>query len=379
VSFEAAVSLLRLPRWTEIVFGAVPLSIAIAAAVSGDSWLPWPVVFVLLAVAVTATVGDEINERVPEIALGVVGLLALLPILLTGGDRLLLAIAALLVFRAGAFGSQLEGIAVLVGATALTVAAALTDPGLSSTAAVCAGMVIAWLAGIASRQIVGVVWQMRETERLLAEEVARDERRKLAREVHDVIAHSMTVTLLHVNGARLALRDEPDAAEQALQRAERVGRASLEDLRRSVRLLSESSDPSLGTSVDLRDDLERLRDSFGGNHIALTVHGDAEAVPPFVGLTVFRIVQESLTNAIRHAPGSEITAVIVAGAERITLRVENTMGEPVIDSSGSQRGLHGMFERAALIGGHLEAGPTKDGWVVSGWVPSDVPPGGVEA
>src|SRR5207244_13510405 len=162
-----------------------------------------PVVLGLLAVAVAATVGDEINERVPEVVLGLVGLLAILPVLVTGGDRLVLAIAALQVFRSGAFGSQRESVVVLIAAIGVTIAAALTDPGLSSAPAVCVGMGVAWLAGIASRQVVGLVWQMRETERLQAEEAASDERRKLAREVHDVIAHSMTVTLLHVNGARL--------------------------------------------------------------------------------------------------------------------------------------------------------------------------------
>jgi signal transduction histidine kinase len=221
---------------------------------------------------------------------------------------------------------------------------------------------------------------MRAAEKFLAEEAARDERRRLAREVHDVIAHSMTVTLLHVNGARLAIRSKPEDAERALERAERFGRASLEDLRRTVRLLSESDDPMLGTSVELADDLERLREGFAeaGASVELRMDGDLEAVPPFVALTVLRIVQESITNAVRHAPGAAVNVRIEVSDEQIALRVENSIGETPEQPSRGGRGLHGMFERAALVGGHLEAGPTKDGWLVAGWVPRELPPGGVE-
>src|SRR5262249_46221244 len=156
---------------------------------------------------------------------------ALTPIVLAGGDRLVLAIAWVLVMQATAFGSIAESVVVLGAAIGLTAVAGAVDPGLPSEPFGMGALVAAWFAGSGAREILRLLAHMRETERLLADEVARDERRKLAREVHDVIAHSMTVTLLHVNGARLALRAEPETADQALQRAERVGRASLEDLR----------------------------------------------------------------------------------------------------------------------------------------------------
>jgi signal transduction histidine kinase len=144
-------------------------------------------------------------------------------------------------------------------------------------------------------------------------------------------------------------------------------------------LLSDANDATLGQSVDLREDLDRLCENVApGARVMLHVKGDAESVPPFVALTVFRIVQESVTNAVRHAPAAAVCLEIVVDDERVSLRIENTMGSRVVPSSGSGRGLPGMFERAALVGGHLEAGPTKDGWLVAGWVPRDALPGGVE-
>jgi signal transduction histidine kinase len=379
--FGTAVDSLGLPRSTVAIFGAVPLGIAVVVAINflPSAW--WPLTFLLLGVAVASTVGDVFFPDAPEVVIGLTGIGALAPVIAVGGDRLSLVIAWVVVFRSSAFGSRAESLTVLAAALGLTCLAGATAPGLPGIAFVLPGMVVAWLAGTAARQIVLMVRHMRETEQLLAEEAARDERRKLAREVHDVIAHSMTVTLLHLNGARLALRKEPEVAESALQRAERVGRASLEDLRRTVRLLSETTDPTLGTSVDLRDDLERLQEGFaGGAQMTLKVEGDAEAVPPYVALTVFRIVQESLTNAVRHAPGSNVEILVEVDDKQIALRVENSMGEQIVTSGGgSGRGLHGMFERAAVLGGHVEAGPTKEGWVVTGWVPRDVPPAGVEA
>jgi signal transduction histidine kinase len=381
VTLEGAVEMFDLPRWTLYVFLGLPVIPAIAVAARGDTGLPWPLGVALLAIALLTIGADEFLPPLSEGFLGFVGLAALTPIILAGGDRLVLAIAWFIVMQGTTFGSGPESVAVLIGGEALVVAAGVVDPGLPSAPFVAAVMVVAWLAGSGARQILRLLARMHDAEELLATEAAREERRKLAREVHDVIAHSMTVTLLHVNGARLALRDEPESADQALLRAERVGRASLEDLRRTVKLLSEASDPTPGTSVDLGGDLARLRDGFAGSgtEIALQVDGDAESVPPFIGLTVFRIVQESLTNAVRHSSGACVHITVAVDEERITLRVENSMGDTAPKSSGQGRGLRGMFERASLVGGHVEAGPTKDGWLVTGWVPLEAPPAGVEA
>ena len=375
----SAMTAVGLPRSTLAIFGAVPLAIGVAVIARSDSSLPLGVFVACVAVSVFAVIGDEIFPQVHGLVLGFVGLAALIPVIVSGGDRLSLLIAWFIVLRGTAVGSIAEGTLFLSGACGLVVAAGATLPGLPSELFAMLGMGVAWLAGMAARQILSVVAQIRASDDLRAEEAAREERRKLAREVHDVIAHSMTVTLLHVNGARLAVRDDPEAAERALLRAERVGRASLEDLRRTVRLLSDTSDGSLGTSIDLRDDIERLLENFDGEMpVTFDIEGDAESVPPYVALSVYRIVQESVTNAVRHSPGGRVGVLLDVDDERVSFRIDNSMGSQVVIGNGNGRGLHGMTERTALLGGHLAAGPTKDGWLVTGWVPRDVTAGGVE-
>jgi signal transduction histidine kinase len=377
----SAIEAVGFPWWTVYAFSAVAIAPAVAVLIDSNSSLPWIVVLACLAIAVGATIADEFLGPVPEPLLELIGIGALVPIVLTGGNRMVLIIAWTLVFQGAAFGSIVASVVTLAASFGLVALATLADPGLAVWPFALGCMFVAWLTGLGTKQTVSLVRHLRDTELILAEEATREERRRLAREVHDLIAHSMTVTLLHVNGARLALRDEPEAADEALHRAERVGRASLDDLRRTVRLLSESSDPTLANTVDLTEDLMRLREGFsgGGTQITLQVTGDTESLPPFVALTVFRIVQESLTNAARHAAGSCVFTRIDVADERITMRIENSMGSGIEHPGGPGRGLRGMFERATLLGGHLEAGPTKEGWLVTGWVPCDSPSAGVEA
>jgi signal transduction histidine kinase len=229
---------------------------------------------------------------------------------------------------------------------------------------------------------VKLITTLHESEQRLAQEAAHDERRRLAREVHDVIAHSMTITLLHVQGARLMCRDDPENAEAALGLAEKLGRASLDDLRRTVRLLSDTTDPDLETPVELTDDLKRLADSFVSAGVDVHMHtsGGLDDVRPVVAQGIYRIVQESITNAVRHAPAATIDVSVDVGSHRIALRIENDRGDRNLPrtGTGSGQGLRNILERAAMLGGAIEAGPTKRGWLVTGWVPFE-PPGGLEA
>ena len=141
----------------------------------------------------------------------------------------------------------------------------------------------------------------------LAEKAATDERQRIAREVHDVIAHSMTVTMLHVTAARLAVaRGDDDAATEALLEAERAGRESLNEIRHTVGLLRTEPDGGIEAPQPGAGDIVQLVDGFAeaGVDVRLAVEGGLGRVSPPVGLTLFRVVQESLANAVRHQPGS---------------------------------------------------------------------------
>jgi signal transduction histidine kinase len=347
--------------------------------VRSESTLPRLAQIALLAVVVLPFVVDR--SRTPfkygEVVVGLVSMAALVPLLATGSDRVLLWIPGVLLVVDTALGGIRGAVPIGLGAIALTIVAARTLPGLTNPGFVIAAYVVGTLGGVAGRQIVKLITSLHESEERLAREAAHAERRRLAREVHDVIAHSLTITLLQVQGARMMFRTEPENAEAALLLAEKLGRASLDDLRRTVRLLSDSTDPDLGTPVELTADLKRLADSFtaAGVEVRLQTSNGLDDTRPVVAQGIYRIVQEAITNAVRHGPASTIEVWIDVEPHRISMRIENDRDvEAAPTRAGSGHGLRNIIERAAMLGGSVKAGPTKRGWRVSGWVAFEPPP-----
>lgn len=220
--------------------------------------------------------------------------------------------------------------------------------------------------------------ELERAQSALAEEVAASERARIAREVHDVVAHSLSVTMLHVTAARLAVRRSPAEAEASLEEAERVGRQSLADIRRTVGLLRR--DPSDGahaspTAPPLPGfaDLPELVAGYraAGLDVDANVELEPERVSSGVQLAAYRVVQEALANVARHAAGARATVHIHNGDNRVVVRVgddgRGAVGEPV-DVSGN--GLRGMRERVEQQGGELRAGPEGRGWAVEAVFPA---------
>lgn len=140
---------------------------------------------------------------------------------------------------------------------------------------------------------------------VVSERAAFEERQRIARELHDVIAHSLAVTMLQLTGARLALERDPKDAAHALAEAERLGRQSLAEIRRAVGLLAPSDETPLDappTAADVPELVAAMSDA--GLDVTLHSDGDLAAVAPGSGLAVYRIVQESLANVVKHAPGA---------------------------------------------------------------------------
>jgi len=223
-----------------------------------------------------------------------------------------------------------------------------------------------WFAG---RQH-DLVIRLREAQAGLAGRAQAEERNRIARELHDVIAHSLTVSLLHVASARLALDDDPAEAARALAEAERLGRDSLDEVRHAVGLLRREgeSDPTapLPGTVDVDALLTRFRSA--GARIDARIEGDLSQVPATVGLATYRILQEALTNAAKHSPGGSTTVDLTLTDRRVRLTVDSA-GEP---GTGAGLGLLGMRERASALGGACEAGPGGSGWLVRAQLPLDV-------
>jgi signal transduction histidine kinase len=246
---------------------------------------------------------------------------------------------------------------------------ALRDPGWAPWIA---GVTVSVLATLLIRHEFILVERLRAAQADLAERTRTDERTRIARELHDVIAHSLTVALLHVTSARLAVEYDPADAARALAEAERLGRQSLTEVRATMGLLREapSADAPAGVTPPVPGfaDLPALVDQLrrAGAEVSLNVRGDLDELPDTAGATVYRIVQEALTNATRHAPGSPVAVRIEAATSGVEVDVDSA-GPP---GHGSGMGLPNMAERARALGGTCTAGPGGGGWLVHASLPA---------
>jgi len=199
------------------------------------------------------------------------------------------------------------------------------------------------------------------------------ERQRIAREVHDVVAHSLSVTMLHLTAARRDLeQDGPEGivdAVDALRDAELQGRQAMTDIRHAVGLLG-----TTGGEVRAAPDtceVPALVEQFSsaGLAVELDLRGDPTSVPSTASLSLYRIVQESLANVAKHQPGARVGVVLDVAADRQALQVWNTLPTPLLDKPGGS-GLTGMRQRAELLGGSFRAGPQDGAWMVQVEIPS---------
>jgi signal transduction histidine kinase len=199
--------------------------------------------------------------------------------------------------------------------------------------------------------------------RALFRAAAAEERTRIARELHDVLAHSVSVMVVNAEGAQLIQHTDPDAVHRTLALVSTTGREALTELRRLLTVL-ETESPVPAPQPTLAD-LQRLTDGIDG--AALRVTGSGDDVPVSATVQICRIVQEALTNVLKHAgAGAEAEVTVDLGepgphrAVRIEVRDNGTAAtSPRLPSSG--RGIAGMRERVALFGGTLDAGPRPHG------------------
>ena len=242
-----------------------------------------------------------------------------------------------------------------------------------------------WIAGVAVSAAAAalvvrersLLTQLRAAQAGLAERSRAEERNRIARDLHDVIAHSLTVSLLHVSSARLAVEHEPEEAARALAEAERLGRESLDEVRSIVGMLRTDADRGMTAPVPGADGIPALVERFqaAGAPVTLSVDVDLARVPATSGATLYRILQEALTNAAKHAPGHPVEVRLIARGGRAELSVDSA-GSP---TGGRGMGLITMRERAEAVGGNCEAGPGGTGWRVRASLPisrgAAAPPG----
>ena len=246
-----------------------------------------------------------------------------------------------------------------------------TDPKLVMTVAVTGLYVVLFLGAWSIGR-----WALRSRNRIddlelrrqrAAAEAVRAERRRLARELHDIVSHSVSVMVLQARGARRVLATDPQRAEEALANIEGVGKQSMDELRRLLGVLEAPPEGSTRSAVGPQPglaDLPPLIDAMrlSGLTVRLVEDGQPASLDPSVDLSAYRIVQESLTNSMKHA-GRDATATVhlVWAADSLVLEVVDDGGSSLAagDVLSTHHGLPGLRERARAVGGHLEAGPTE--------------------
>jgi len=235
-------------------------------------------------------------------------------------------------------------------------------------------LLASWALGTMRRLRQGEQDRLLERARLLEQERSQElrlaataERARIAREMHDVVAHSLSVTISQADGGRYAARTDPQAAITALETISVTGRQALNDMRALLGVLREDDSQPLAPQPDadiIPDLVEQVRD--GGLDVTLEITGRARKLPPGPALAAYRIVQESLTNVLKHAgPTSQAWVRLTWTGQGLEIEViDNGRGAGAglngIDKAGGH-GIRGMTERATLYGGELSAGPRAGG------------------
>jgi signal transduction histidine kinase len=229
----------------------------------------------------------------------------------------------------------------------------------------------AWIAGMVVRSRRAAAQEVQQRAHRLehdreehARQVAAQERLRIARELHDIVAHKLSIVVVHAQAAQRV--GDPARATGLMATVEETGRSALEEMRRLLGVLRPSSEepeasppqpqPGLAALDSLLDQVRAA-----GLPVTLTLSGDQTPLPDAVDLSSYRIVQEALTNALKHAGPAHASVHLHYGEERVEITVVDDGQGALASVPGSGHGLTGMRERATLLGGALEAGPRPSG------------------
>lgn len=213
--------------------------------------------------------------------------------------------------------------------------------------------------------------ELEQQRELQAEAAVAVERGRIARELHDVIAHNVSMIVVQAGAAARVLEGAEPHVRAALEAIETTGRDTVDEMRRLLGVLRDDEDgvllsPQPGLA-DLGQLVANVREA--GLPVEVRVEGEASPLPPALDLTAYRIAQEALTNALKHAgPPAHAEVVLRYEASAVEIEVRDN-GAGKGDGGGTGNGLVGMRERAALWGGRVEAGRTGAGWCVRAWLP----------
>ena len=346
---------------------------SLAFALVGAITQPSSAADLVLAVVPVAALG--LWAFAPNVPLTAVSAAVVVPMVVaqrSGELEPLMFNACLLSFGAARWSRSLRAAASLgvLAAASPVLVALIQNPSEVAVGIWILAIVFTWVIGRAVARQERLVVELEGTRHQLAQQALLAERRRIARDVHDFVGHGLAAVMLQVTSARHVLHRDAAAAEDALQAAEEVGRHSMQELRRTVALLRSDDEAGVTAPLPTASEIPALVDQARAGGLAVELHtrGDISRIPPGVGLAVYRIAQEALVNAARHAPRARTMLGLALANGRLAL-VAETSG-PVVAGSASERerprfGLIGMRERATALGGEFAAGPTPNGWRVS--------------
>jgi signal transduction histidine kinase len=250
-----------------------------------------------------------------------------------------------------------------------------SDPSLTQAVSTSATYAAAWGLGVyvrSRREYLNVVEErasLLEREReVRSREAVADERARIARELHDMVGHALSLIVIQSGGAQRVLQSKPELVRDTLASIEATGRQALTDMERMLGMLrtTEATEETLSPQPGLGDiEVLAARVSEAGLPVEVAVEGSPVPLPTSVDLSAYRIIQEALTNALKHAGPAQADVNIRYGPDSLELVIvdngQGASGDAVDNHRGGGRGLIGMKERVALFGGELHAGPRPEG------------------
>jgi signal transduction histidine kinase len=340
------------PFWANFLLGPV-ITIAVAWR---RSWPVWVLAVQLIAALVSTAAGGDLTENPvsPFVAVIIVmyGVGSYAP---RGWSEFGAGIGVLGMVLIGLVGDS-NDVGSMLGTTLLAVA-------------------LPWGAGRAVRE-----WAQRAIElqrvnaALKAEQEQRsllavaDERSRIARELHDVVAHSLSVMVIQAEGAKRMMERDPRRVRSALEQIEGTGRAALVEMRRLLGVLRKEDEGMVRTPQPGTNTLDMLVDRAqeAGLDVRVAIEGDRKTLPAGIDVSVFRIIQEALTNSLKHAGPTRADVLLKYDQEAVEVEIVdaglvNGHEPPTADPENPQHGLLGMKERVSLYGGEIVTGPCEDG------------------
>jgi signal transduction histidine kinase len=261
-------------------------------------------------------------------------------------------------------------------AVLVSVAISPTEAGDSSAVLTAAVLIVAvWLFGDGVRQrrhyaqqLETKTYELEAARHELADQAVAQERLRIARDLHDIVAHSISTIVVQASVARDAIDVSRETATQAIERVQAISRGAMVEVRQLLgvlRLPDERRTPPspLPRLTDLGHLITQAED--GGITVLSSIEGRESTLPAAVDLAAYRIVQEALTNVVKHASGANACVTLHYGDDTLTVEIVNGTGNPSdrpiapVDRGGL--GITGMRERVALLGGRFEAGPRREG------------------